>query len=78
MEGWRRAAAIIAVTDCVYTASSVLRSSSRGPGVFDTRHRAVFTTPPKPLSLSQLAGGQDAVGRARGTGGLDGEGGGAL
>lgn len=57
MRRWQRAAAIIATTDCVYTASSVLRSSSRGPRLFDTRHRAAFTTPPKPLSSSRLAGG---------------------
>lgn len=71
MGRWQRAAVIIAAADCVYTASSVLRSSSRGPGVFDTRHRAVFTTPPKPLSSARLAGGPRS-------GGEDGRGGGAL
>lgn len=70
MRRWQRAAAIIATADCVYTASSHLRSSSRGPRLFDTRHRAAFTTPPKPASSSRLAGGPGSGGGwGRGSGG---------
>lgn len=56
-------------TYCVYTASSLLRSSSQGPPLFDTRHRVAFTTPPKASSSRhqrELVGGWGERGRGGG------------